>query len=439
MNQKSIKTSDAGEHKISRRGFLGKATAAAAATYAIPTLIPSGVLAANGQPGANDRLVMGYIGVGGMGTGHVREDDSTIGAICDVDENHLQRAAKRATKSTPFLTKDYRRILDRDDIDAVFVATPDHWHALQMVHACQAGKDVYTEKPTCKTVEEGQAMINAAKRYNRVVQVGAQGRSTAAGHVAATYVRNGQLGRVSRVEVWHPDNMGDGWGENQPPPDHLDWDMWLGPMRWREYNPAIAHFNFRWLMDSGGGFIRDRGNHALNIVSWAVGLDHKHPVSVEATGDPYVDSIYDAPKRMQARWEFKDPDVVVTWEQPGNKHGIEWGERFVGDKDTLLVSGGDGGCDTEQKAKQYTPPANGVHLQRSTNHRQNWIDCIKTREEPISNITALVNVVYMPILALISYRVGRKLQWDAANLQFVGDAEANRLLREPYRGTWSLG
>jgi predicted dehydrogenase len=373
-----------------------------------------------------------------MGSGHVREDDSTIGAICDVNETHIANNLPKATKNKPFTTNDYRKVLERKDIDAVVIATPDHWHAIQMVDACQAGKDVYTEKPTCRTLEEGQAMINAAKRYSRVVQVGAQGRSTAAGHAACTYVRNGQLGKVSHVEVWHPDNFDGGWGEFKAPPPELDWNMWVGPMRWREYNPQYVDFNFRWLMDSGGGFIRDRGTHALNIVFWCLDLDHTGPVSIEATGDPYVEGVFDAPKRLRAKWEFKEPELTVTWEQPGNKYGIEWGEKFYGDKDTLLVAGGDGGCDTEQKAKDYKVPAGGVEVYQSTDHRANWMECIRTRKEPISNISALVNVVTLPITALISYQVGRKLQFDPKERRFIGDEEANRLISQPYRAPWTL-
>ncbi len=426
--------------KTTRREFLARAaaTTGAGAALGFPTIIPRHVLAAPGQPGANDRLVIGYIGVGGMGSGHVREDDSTIGAICDVDTTHIASNLPKATKSVPFTTQDYRRVLDRKDIDAVFIATPDHWHAVQMVQACQAGKDVYTEKPTCRTLEEGHAMINAAQRYGRVVQVGAQGRSTSAGRAACSYIRNGQLGKVSRVEVWHPDNFDGGWGEVQAPPKELDWNMWLGPMRWREYNPQIVHFNFRWLLDSGGGFIRDRGNHAMNIVFWCLNLDNTGPVSVEATGDPYTEGAYDAPKRLQATWEFEDPKLTVTWEQPGGKYGIEWGEKFIGDKDTLLVSGGDGGCDTEQKAKEYTAPANGVQVERSDDHRANFMECIRTRKPPISNINALVHVITLPITALIAYQLGRKLKFDPKERRFIGDDEANRLASQPYRYPWTL-
>ncbi|HEY3282364.1 MAG TPA: Gfo/Idh/MocA family oxidoreductase [Armatimonadota bacterium] len=422
----------ASQSKVSRRDFIAKSALFAG----LPYIIPSGVLAQPGRPGANDRISIGHIGVGGMGSGHVHADAV---ALCDVDQGHLADVAKRV-QGKPFLCTDYRRLLERKDVDAVMIATPDHWHALQMVHACQAGKDVYTEKPTCRTIEEGQAMINAARRYGRVVQVGAQGRSTSAGHAACTYIRNGQLGKVSRVEVWHPESMGEGsWGQEGPAPASLDWNLWLGPMRWREYNPSICHFNFRWLMDSGGGFIRDRGNHALNIVFWCLNLDGKGPVSVKATAEPYEDAVYDAPKRLHATWTFRDPDLTVTWDQPGKSYnGIEWGERFVGSRDTLIVAGGDGGCDTEQKAKDFRVTAGGVEVPRSTDHRQNWLDCIRSRRKPIADIEALVSVVTLPITALIAARLGRELQFDPAAHRFVGDEEANRLLSEPYRAPWRL-
>ena len=173
----------------SRREFIKK-SAVAATSVGFPTFIPEGVLAAPGRPGANDRIVYAHIGVGGMGQSHVVPDAA---ALCDVDQNHLHEVAKRV-KGTPFLTNDYRYILDRKDIDAVTIGTPDHWHALMTVHACQAGKDVYSEKPTCKTIQEGQAMVNAARSNKRVVQIGSQGRSNPFAHVACQFIRNGQIG-----------------------------------------------------------------------------------------------------------------------------------------------------------------------------------------------------------------------------------------------------
>ncbi len=400
--------------------------------------------------GANERIVYGHIGVGGMGSSHIVPD--SCAAICDVDANHLANAAKRV-QGSPLLTDDYRRVLDRKDIDAVTIGTPDHWHGIMTVHACQAGKDVYSEKPTCKTIEEGRAMIDAARRYKRVVQIGAQGRSNPMAAAACNYIRNGQIGGIKNVTVWHPNNFVDkpGFGQEGPAPSHLNWDMWLGPLAWRPYNPAICHFNFRWLMDSGGGFIRDRGNHALSVVMWCVGQDGwDAPVTVEATGQPNPLSVYDAPLTMRVTWEFSKPRWTLVWDQPGTVNPrlpSEWGATYTGDKGDLVVTGGEGGCDTEQKAKDYSPPSSGFkaflepeppEIDPTERHRRNWRRCIKTREKPAMDVEIGVKVITLPIIANIAYTVGRKLTYDPKKWRFINDDEANRLLYEPYRRPWSL-
>jgi predicted dehydrogenase len=410
-----------------------------------PTIIPQRAF------GANERIVYGHIGVGGMGSSHIVGD--SCAALCDVDKNHLANAAKRV-QGTPLLTDDYRRVLDRKDIDAVTIGTPDHWHALMTVHACQAGKDVYSEKPTCKTIAEGQAMVAAARKYKRIVQIGAQGRSNPLAAAAANYIRNGQLGAIQRVDIWHPNNYvsGEGFGTETEPPAHLNWDMWLGPLAWRPYNADTVHFNFRWMMDSGGGFIRDRGNHALSVVSWCTGWDnYKGKVIVEATGQQNPKRVYDAPETMQVTWEFESPKWVLTWNQPGKvnpRFPGEWGATYTGSSSDLIVTGGDGGCDTEQKAREYKPQTGGFNafMEATVNsdtdpterHRQNWRRCIKTRELPAMDVAIGVQVITLPIIANISWQLGRKLTFDMKTMQFIGDSEANRFLSEPYRAPWAL-
>jgi predicted dehydrogenase len=428
--------------KLSRREFLGKA----GTTFAIPTIIPSGVLAAPGRPGANDRIVVANIGVGGMGRSHIPPDAA---ALCDVDENHLAEAAKRVTKGTPMLVKDFRRILDRKDIDAVIIATPDHWHAIMTVMACQAGKHVYSEKPTARTIEEGRAMVNAARYYRRVVQIGAQGRSNPRAHAACQYVRNGMLGKVTRVEVWHPPNFTTkDWGEPQKPPNTLDWNMWLGPARWIPYSPIRCHFNFRWFMDFGGGFIRDRGNHALSIVSWLMNHDnYRGLVRCRATGTPQWEGCFDVPATMEVTWEFYQPNWTLVWRQPGTPNPRmpgEWGATYYGDRDSLVVIGGDGGCDTEEKAKQFKVPPGGeevyLHPSRSRDatqrHRENWLDCIRTGNRPVMDVEIGHHVVTLCILGNIAYMLGREVIFDMAKERFVNDEEANRMISEPSRYPW---
>ena len=253
------------DSKLSRRHFIASAAAVTA-----PLILPSGVLAQNGRPGANDRLVLGHIGAGGQGKSHLKflsgREDVKVAAICDVDVKHRAQGID-FTGGVAEGYNDYREVLDRQDIDAVIIASPDHWHGLMTVHACEAGKDVYVEKPASKTVEEGRAMVKAAKRYKRIVQVGSQGRSTPAAAAACNYIRNGQIGDVARVECWHYQNPtgGDPNGDRAVP-DGLDWDMWLGPAQYVPYNRDRAHVNFRWMLDFGGGQIRDRGAHVLSCL-----------------------------------------------------------------------------------------------------------------------------------------------------------------------------
>ena len=446
------------QRKITRRRFLQtSAAAAAAAGAACPYFVPSHALAQRGvRSGANDRVTIGHIGTGGQGMYHVglsHQRGDPVTAICDVDTRNSANAARRVG-GKPFITQDYRRLLERKDVDAVIIATPDHWHALMTVHACQAGKDVYSEKPTCRTIQECAAMVNAAQRYDRVVQIGTQGRSHYAAYCAATYVRNGQVGAVKHVDVWHERNFRGGMAPDSPPPANLDWDLWLGPARWRPYNRTIHPFNFRWLMDIGAGFIRDRGNHILSCVYWALGADGTGPVSVEATGDTDKRGVWDVPVTMDVKWEFKNPDMTITWSQPGRQRPfpgtqkpIDWGAEIIGDKGSVIIAHGDGGCDTEQKAKEYRPPADGVHLPLSPGeegnwgdsgpaHKQNWFDCIRSRQRPVMSVEAGTSVIVLPIIANIAFLLGRKLEWDPQKQQFAGDEEANRFLADPQRYPW---
>lgn len=424
--------------KLSRRSFLNK-TALTGAAITVPTIIPRHVLAAPGRPGANDRILTGHIGVGGMGRGHIRNHSV---AICEVDENHMNQACDLVVERGgryPDRYKDYRYLLERKDIDAMVIATPDHWHGLQCVHACEAGFDVYVQKPACNTIEEGKAMIDATRRYGRIVQVGSQGRSTPAAHAAATYIQNGEIGDVSEVICWHAVNRESDWVPDEPTPATLDWDLWLGPCRWVPYNPMRAHFFFRWFMEYGGGNIRDRGAHVFSVILWVLDRADAAPVTVEATGTPPKKGLFDCPIDMEVTYEFKNPDLKVVWAQPGEpQSGREFGATYYGSKGKLLVNGGDGGCDTEDKAMRYTPPPGGKQVFRSPGHEENFYDCMRTRKEPIMPIEDAVAVADMCVIGNISYLVGRKLHWDPVKREFIDDPEANRYLARPGRGSYHL-
>ena len=430
-----MKTTEANTGRaISRRRFLKVSGAAVA-----PMVLPRTVLGMGGRPGANDRIVTGHIGLGGMGRFHFNALKDHIGALCDVDRHHLGAAAEAMDRKVPAY-KDYRKLLEQRDLDAVVIAAPDHWHGLMAVHACEAGKDVYVEKPASKTIEDGRAMLRAARRYGRVMQVGSQGRSMPEGHAACTYVRNGELGEVRRVECWHYENpVGGDPAKNGDPPPHLDWDFWLGPARWVPYNPDRVHFNFRWLLDFGGGQIRDRGAHVLSVVMWCLDMDDRGPVRVTATGTPPHEGLWDCPTKMEVTWEYRDPDLTVVWAQPGVAAADHpYGAVFYGARDKLILRGGDGGTYTEEKAKRYVPPAGGVTVFRSPGHHRNFLDCVKSRERPIMDIAAAHRVATMCIIGNIAYRLGRPLEWDPVRERCIDDEQANRMLGNPGRGSYHL-
>jgi len=409
---------------VTRRRFL----AGVGAGLAAPVVVHSRVFSAP----PSDQIRMGHIGVGGQGSGHYgrfcNNDRMPSVAVADVDAGHRERAARRS-KFKVALYNDYRDLLDRDDIDAVVVAVPDHWHALCSIHACEAGKDVYCEKPMMKTIAEGKAMIRAARRFDRVVQIGTQARSTAAGRYAGT---------VREVRTWHYNNPASRWEAPKPVPSGLDWNMWLGPAKWVPYHPKRCHFNFRWFLDFGGGQIRDRGAHIFTNVCWAMNVDHTGPVSVECLSGAAPKGMFDCPNDFTVKYEFKNPDWNLFWCQPGQNYGgAPFGFKYFGDKGELVVNGGDSSIRSPRKV--YIEPAAGeTKLYVSNDHMGDFLHCVRTREKPIMDVAIGHRVTSLCILGNIAFRVGRKLHWDPVKEQIVGDEAANRLLNPPMRPPWHL-
>jgi predicted dehydrogenase len=446
--------------RIGRRKFLQSTGAILLGGAAVnfPQLVNSRVLGAAQSPGANERLVLGHIGVGGMGNYHLNEmiqrmkkGDVHIAAVCDIDRNRLDRAAKAAGPQAQAY-HDYRQVLERKDIDALVISTPDHWHAVQMVHAAESGKHVYVEKPACCTIEEGKAMVEAANKNKISVQVGSQGRSQPEAFAAHNYIANGMLGQVRKVTCWHyPSPADTNPVPNSEPPPELDWDMWLGPLPWRPYNPRTAHGNFRWMMESGGGQIRDRGAHVMSNALLFMNADHTGPVSVEAKGTLPIKGAWDTAIQMEVVYEFKNPDWTLIWSQPGEqinyfdadrkkREGIRdgYGAVYHGDKDKLIVWVGDSQVYTEPKAVNFQKPAGGVDVYKSPGHYDDWFAGIKTGRKTIMNIEAAVATSDLCNLGNISLLLRRKLQWDPVKKEIVGDEQARRLMTRPQRYPYHL-
>jgi predicted dehydrogenase len=434
--------------RLTRRRFLQ----AGVATVGALTLAPSGVIGAPGQPGANQRMVVAHIGVGGMGNTHLNnmlrfrtEGKVRIAAVCDVDDNRLEAAATNVGAGvTPY--RDYRYLLERKDVDAVLIATPDHWHALQTVHACQNGKHVYVEKPASVTVREGEAMVAAARANRVAVQVGAQARTALGAWQTCRAIRNGIVGRVRKVSCWHYANPVDATPvPDSAPPEALDWDLWLGPLPWRPYNRRYQPANFRWLLESGGGQIRDRGAHQFSTILWCMEADNQIAFTVEATGRPPGKGLWDCPVDMQVTYHFKNPDWTLEWGQPGNKVGkTEFGNVFWGDNGQLILEWEGGYRPANPEAINFKMPAGAKDVYRTAeyedfnmNHKADWFKAIREGHlRPAVDIEIGHRTATLCNLGNLAYILGRKLTWDGK--QVVGDAEANRYLHRPQRYPYML-
>ncbi len=383
-------------------------------------------------------------------------------SLCDVDQHMLAEAAgligsRQASKKTPRTYADYRTMLKENNLDVVLVATPDHWHALAMIAAVQSGADVYVQKPISVDVVEGQAMLAAARKHNRVVQVGMQRRSTP--HLIEardTIVRAGKLGKIAHVEIccYYPMRT----RENPPdtaPPDYLDYEMWTGPAPMRPYNRLVHPRSWRQFMEYGNGVVGDMCVHMLDAVRWT--LDLGWPKSVSSSGGILVDkqSKANISDTQTATFDFGDLQVVWnhrTWGEAPDP-AYPWAYVLYGDKGTLKasimgydfipLSGGqpihrDVTYELEQFPEDKTEPMLEKHVAPAIRvHMKNFLSCIASRGRPVSDIEQGYISSASCILANLSMKLGRSLAWDAEKGQVTGDDEANRLLRRPYRAPWS--
>jgi predicted dehydrogenase len=428
---------------MSRRSFL-RAGAAGGALLGLPAGVYRAALLAQEKP--SERVRVGMIGVGGQGSGNMRAVLKNVVAVCDVDTDHLAKAAAAVEKSgtKPQTFADYRKLLAAKDVDAVLISTPDHWHALPTVHACQAGKDVYCEKPLTLTVAEGRAMVEAARQNKRVVQTGSQQRSGKEFRQACELVRNGAIGKVNTVKVglpgpnWTDRAKGKGPVPDSDPPKALDYDFWLGPAPLRPFNENRVHYLFRFYWDYSGGQQTNWGAHHLDIAQWGLGADDTGPVEVEAKATFHPQGWFETP--VSASQTFTYAGGVKLLCSLGGK-GYPGGTTFEGDKGTVHVNRGKievmlGG---EKVPDPYKLPIGDVKLYVSNNHHQNWLECIKTRKPPICDVEIGHRSATVCHLGNIAIRTGRKITWDPAKEAIVGDPEAAAMLSKTYRSPWKLG
>lgn len=394
---------------------------------------------------ASDRIRLAIVGLGGMGNQHLKWfaalPEVEVVALCDVDKDHLERSLQTLSTLQPQSKAqgytDFRHVLDRKDIDAISCATPDHWHAQIATLAFEAGKDVYGEKPLSYDIVEGQRMLKALNRHHRVFQMGNQIHAGENFHRVVEIIRSGELGTIHTVRLWKtgaPPDLGP--AKIQAPPPALDWDMWLGPAPYTEYTPQRCHFSYRYFLDYSGGVFADFWCHIADVAYWS--LDPQGLKTIEARGEA-PQGFNDAPQWLDVDYAFDNLNLYWTHEPPdvpgAASRGI--GAYFEGEKGSLLCDYNSRSVTINGETVQDLPNV-PITLERSPGHQQNFINAIKTRVQPESNLVYARRMTLPMHLGLISYRLGRKLHWDSTKEQFVDDKEANGLLHREYRKKWDL-
>ena len=426
---------------ITRRRFLKNATGITAGAIAFPYIVSSSALGNAGNVSASNRIVMGCIGMGGMGTGDMRgflnKKEVQVVAVCDVDKSQRDKAKKNVDekyKNNDCKTYlDFRDVIAREDIDALSLAMPDHWHSIPAVMGAAAGKDIHAQKPLARTIAEGRAICDAVRRYGIIWQTGSQQRSSSDFHRACELVRNGRIGKVTRVEVGLPTGGGSDNKPVQPIPEGVDWNFWLGPAPWVPYR-GIMHWNWRWMMDYSGGQLTDWAGHHIDIAHWGLDLERTGPVEIEGTGVYPRDGIYNVPMEYKFTCKYANGIVMTV----ANNKQIPQGTKWYGESGKwIYVKRGKLEANPASILKEVIGP-DEIKLYKSRDHKQNFLYCVKNRKETIAPAEVAHRSISVGLLGEIAMLTERKLQWDPDKEIFLNNEQANRMLSRPMRSPWHL-
>lgn len=437
-NTQTTPLSDPNLPKQSRREFIRLASLATAA-IGFPTIIPSRVLGADAP---SNRITMAGIGLGGQGrsnmTNFLRPGVQWL-AVCDVDRKNLLRAKRQV--DTYYGSHDcdaygdLRDLLARDDIDAVSIATPDHWHAWVAVHAARKGMDIFGEKPLAHDIREGRAICNAVKQHGRIWQTGSWQRSVDNFHHASELVRNGRIGKIAHVEIGLPDGSVGPEQSVMPVPSGFDWNMWLGPAPWQPYR-GVSHWDWRWVLDWGGGQLNDWIGHHCDIALWGLGLDHTGPVEISGHGNFPTKGVFDAAIDYKVDCRFENGTTMTITNESNLELGM--GTRWIGE---------DGRWIHVARSRQSSNPpevwdsvigAGEIRLQRSRNHFVNFLDSVRSRVPTITPTEVAQRAFSVGSLGIIAMQLGRKIHWNPETEQVIGDDTANAMIGRTPRQPWSL-
>jgi predicted dehydrogenase len=429
-----------GRRRISRRKFLERVAGVAGGVIGFPYIVDSSALGKAGSVAASNRITLGFIGVGGHGIhmnlrSFLANADAQAVAVCDVDANHVEKARnivnQKYGNNDCATYKDFQEIIDRDDIDAVVISTPDHWHALMSVMAAKAGKDVFCEKPTV-TVQEGRIVSDTIKRYNRIFQTASEFRSLHIYHRMCELVRNGRIGKLHTIRVElesGPDTPGN--PAPMPVPKELDYDLWLGPAPWAPYTKDRCHWNFRWILDYSGGKLTDWGAHYISIAQWGNDTDLTCPVEVEGKGTFCKEGLYNTAREYHIEYKYADGvRLIVTSGTPSLR--FEGSEGWIGNVRAKLQA------EPKSILDSVIGP-NEIHLYTCrAGEQRNFLDCVKSRKACYFPPEIGHRCFTIAHIGNISMLLGRKLRWDPEKEQFINDEQANRTLSRSMRSPWRL-
>jgi len=430
------------KQRITRRGFFKKTAVAASSALALPTIIPQSALGKGGTVAPSNRVVMGAIGVGSMGQYDLRafleKPEVQVVAVCDVDRVHREQAKTlvdekyRNKNCQGYL--DFRELIGRGDLDAAQTTLPDHWHAIPAITAARAGLDIHGQKPFARSTKEGRAICDAVDRYDCVWQTGSQQRSDYKFYHAARLVRNGRIGKIQKIEVGLNGGKRYRPAKALPVPEHLDWDFWLGPAPWRPYGDfgrGSCHGHWRWISDYSAGQLTDNGAHHIDIAHWGMGWDTTGPVEIEGKGTLPGDGLYNTLHSFTFTCKYRSGHVMTVGSHLAQ--GIKW----YGEKGWIFVNRGRLAAEPVEVLKEEIGPGE-IHLHRSRDHKQDFLDSIKTRQQPVAPAEVGHRSISVALLGEIAILTGRKIRWNPDTEEIINDPGASALLGRSYREPWTL-
>ena len=436
---------------ISRRGLLERSAAAAGGILvagAAPAFVPASALGKEGRPAPSERIGVGVIGTGSRGGNHF---DASLGfsntqvlAACDPQSKKAQHYKAKAeahyAKTAPSGTykgcaayQDFRELTGRDDIDAVFIAAPENWHVLTSIYALKAGKDVYCEKALSLTVAEGRALIGVVRRYGRVFQIGTQQRSDRNFRFACELARNGFLGKVHTVKVGVPGGRSLPNAEPKPAPPDIDYEMWLGPAPWTPYNDLKCSFNWYFILDYCVGWVQSWGVHHTDIALWGQPTLGQKTITIEGKATYPTEGLANTSITWNITYTTPAGLVFNFTDNKQNPQGVQ----FIGDKGSVHVWRGGIKAEPASLLRETIGP-DQEHLYESNSHHGNFLECIKTRRDPVAPVEAGHAATAITIVGDIACRLGRKLTWNWETEKFVNDEVADRMLSRAYRKPWRI-